>query len=392
MSFVIFGDIFSFPEGSAATNRIYTYAKGFKENGIEAHVICFANNYLEKFDGEVDDILYYHPFRQTRRNKYFLIRRWLNFRKYINTYFLLRKINKREKIIAVNSWANKLSTHLIIWILCKLIRTKLIVECNEHPLRYFQQGSIMRTSGKVKFFIESRLCSGVFCISRYLKDFYKNRGVNEKKLFLVPSTVDPSRFTGLQNLAKPLDYRYVGYFGSLTFSRDNVDLLVNAFALFNKKHPVIKLVLGGFCTPEERNSLDKLVVKNKIEKDVFIIDFLSRQEILRYVYNADALVLVRRNDLEAQASYPSKLTEFLATGKPVVTVNVGEVSDYIIDRENGFLIPPGDVESLSKALHFIFDNYEMSRKIGERGRKLTEGVFNYKFQADRMIRFINSLS
>jgi hypothetical protein len=39
MSVVIFGDVFTFPEGNAATNRVYTYAKGFIENGIDVHVI-----------------------------------------------------------------------------------------------------------------------------------------------------------------------------------------------------------------------------------------------------------------------------------------------------------------------------------------------------------------
>jgi hypothetical protein len=41
MSIVIYGDVFTFPECSAATNRVYTYAKGFIENGISVHVICF---------------------------------------------------------------------------------------------------------------------------------------------------------------------------------------------------------------------------------------------------------------------------------------------------------------------------------------------------------------
>jgi hypothetical protein len=34
MAIVIFGDNFSFPEGDASTNRVYTYARGISENGI----------------------------------------------------------------------------------------------------------------------------------------------------------------------------------------------------------------------------------------------------------------------------------------------------------------------------------------------------------------------
>ncbi len=391
MSFVIFGDIFTFPEGSAATNRVYTYAKGFIENGIPTHVICFSNNYMEQFDGVVEGIPYYHPFRQKARNPSFFVRRWQNFRKYVNTYKTLKKIHKEDKIIAVNSWANRLQTHLIIWLMCKMIGTKLVVECSEHPLRFYQGGALNRMAGKIKFFIESHMCSGVFCISRYLVNFYSSRGIKERRLLLVPSTVDPSRFTEIVKTPRPFDKPYVGYFGSLTFKRDNVDLLINAFGQFSKINPAIHLVLGGFCSPDEKKQIIDLVAKNNITERVTILGYVTRQEILSYVFHADALVLVRCNDLEAEASYPSKLTEFLATGKPVITVNVGEIADFIIHKENGFLVPHSNVEALSSAMEQVFNNYEAAKQAGQKGKELTNGVFNYNYQSKRMIEFIHSL-
>jgi hypothetical protein len=36
MSIVIYGDLFTFFEGSADTNRAYTDAKGFNKNGISS--------------------------------------------------------------------------------------------------------------------------------------------------------------------------------------------------------------------------------------------------------------------------------------------------------------------------------------------------------------------
>ncbi len=56
MSIVIFGDNFSFPEGNAATNRIYTYAKGFVENGIDVFIICNRNDYVTNGNGTLDSI------------------------------------------------------------------------------------------------------------------------------------------------------------------------------------------------------------------------------------------------------------------------------------------------------------------------------------------------
>jgi hypothetical protein len=38
MTYIIFGDYFTFPEGTASTNRVYVYAKGLIENGIRLSV------------------------------------------------------------------------------------------------------------------------------------------------------------------------------------------------------------------------------------------------------------------------------------------------------------------------------------------------------------------
>jgi glycosyltransferase involved in cell wall biosynthesis len=390
MSFVIFGDLFTFPDGQAATNRVYTYGKGFKENGINVHIIVFSSAYNEIHNGIVDGICYYYPFAQKKRSNSFFIRSGQKIKKYIRTYHLLRKINKEDKIIAINSWTNLLSTHLVVWVLAKLVRAKLITECSEHPLKDYQGGVISKMKGAAKFYIESRMCDGILCISRFLVDFHKNRGVNPKKLFHISSTVDASRF--VQTGAKPIAKRYIGYFGSLTFKRDNIDLVINAFARFSQSHPDIYLVLGGFCTTDVKKQMTELITNLHIDKKVVLMEYLTREEILRYIVHADTLVMARSNDLEASASYPSKLSEFLATGKPVVTVNVGEIADFITDKVNGFLIEPGDIDALAERLDFIFNNYQLAEAVGLKGKELTSGIFDYKFQTKRMIDYIRLLN
>jgi hypothetical protein len=71
MSIVIFGDLFSFPEGNAATNRVHAYAKGFNENGINVHVICLANEYDRTGDGIINGIHFYYPFRQKKKQIFY---------------------------------------------------------------------------------------------------------------------------------------------------------------------------------------------------------------------------------------------------------------------------------------------------------------------------------
>jgi glycosyltransferase involved in cell wall biosynthesis len=230
----------------------------------------------------------------------------------------------------------------------------------------------------------------VFCISHFLMDFYKSKGFDRRKLFLVPSTVDPTRF--INTGVKPVNFNYVGYFGSLTFERDNVDLLVSAFAEFSKQHNDIQLVLGGFCLDSQRKDLIDLIAKLGIQERVVLLEYLTREEVTQYITHASILVMVRSKDLQSQASYPSKLSEFLASSKPVISVNVGEIPLYLKDGEHVFLVEPGNTAALAQKLDYVWNNYGLALEVGQKGRQLTETVFNYNYQAKRMIEFISSIN
>lgn len=388
MSILIFGDLFTFPEGGAATNRVHCYSRGFKENGVNVSIVSFLSKYEDNANGTLDGIQYYYPFREKKRSKSVLVRFTKKIKKYFATYRLFKQLNREDKIVAINSWTNLLSTHLFAWMLSKIFRAKLITEGSEHPLRFYQGGKIKQLQGAMKVYIETRFCDGILCISRYLVDFYKQRGVNPKKLLLVPSTVDPAVFSSTAQ--RPVREKYVGYFGSLSFKRDNVDMLIHAFADFSVLYPGVRLILGGFCSPGIKDQMLDLINKLNIQSKVTVLDFLSRKEILEYIINADVLVMTRSKDLESAASYPSKLTEFLATGKPVISVNVGEISDFLSDTVNAFLVEPGNITELTNKLDFVFKNYEFARNVGQKGKELTAGIFNYNFQAKRIIDFVNS--
>ena len=390
-TYIVFGDYFTFPDGTASTNRVYTYAKGFIENGISAHVICFRNDYLEKYNGEIDGIKYYHPFSQTNRSKSFIVRRCLKFFKYFKTLALLREINKAEKIIAVQVYSEDILTQLFGYFMAKITRTKLLIERSEHPLRNYNATLIKKLVGKLRVTIETKLYDGILCISSYLIDFYDSMGFNRKKMFLVPSTVDTERFS--HDLPSPFYFKYISYCGSLTTLKDGVNILIKSFAKISAKYPDLKLVLIGEAdTEKEEMELKELAFRSVAdEKKVIFTGRLSRNDIPAYICNAEVLALARPQSIVSDAGFPSKLTEYLATGKPVVVTKVGEIPVYLHDNENAFLSEPDSADAFADKLDFVLSNYKLACKVGQMGRDLTKTVFNYNHQAKRIIEFIESL-
>jgi len=390
MSIVIFGDSFTFPEGNAATNRIYTYARGFIENNVNTYIICNKNEYLTNGNGNLEGIQYFNPLNQASRSDHFIVRNWHKVAKYFTSIKLIKKIHSQDAITAIITDTHDIFTHLFSYYLAKRLNTRLIVEKSEHPLRLFQKNALVKMRGLIKLRIESFLCDGILCISQFLVDFYKEYGLDQRKLLLVPSTVDPTRFT--QTLEKPLPYSYIGYFGGLTFSRDNIDNLIKAFASICDRHPGVNLVVGGFCTELERKQLADLILDMKMSERINLLKYLTRTEVVRYIVHSDVLVMVRAKDLETSASFPSKLTEYLVTGKPVITVAVGEISSYLTDGENCFLIEPGNCNQLAEKLDYVLNNYQLALTVAQRGKQLTNTVFNYNFQSKRIIEYIGSLN
>lgn len=292
--------------------------------------------------------------------------------------------------MAINRWSDIPFTQFYIWLLSRIFGIRIITECNEHPLRYHQQGHWRRWNGRMRFRMDAFFADGILCISDYLIRFHRDRGISSRKLFLLPSTVDPTRFKQVGE--RPLEEFYIGYFGSLTFRRDDIGVLLDAFSILHKQGKKARLVLGGFCTEDERLKIRNRISELDITSSVLLVEYLSRNEILRYIGHADILVMVRARDLESDASYPSKLTEFLASGRPVLSVNVGEVAEYIKDGINAYLVPPGDSQAMADRLIYMIDHYSEALLVGQKGRELTDTIFNYNFQAKRLIEYIQSLN
>jgi len=388
---VIFGDTFTFPEGNAATNRVHTFAKGFIENRLSVFVICFRNDYTENIQGTFEGIGYYYPYGQKVRSKHFLYRRWAKLRKYFNTCHILRVLSKQNDIRVINLWTNTLRTQLFVYLLGKLFKIRIIHEHSEHPLREFQKPRIKILWGEIKSLIGTRLCDGIFCISQYLMDFYTSRNVKEEKLLLVPSTVDNERFN--ISVAPVLPYNYIAYCGSLTIKKDGVDILIDSFSLIADDIPDIDLVLiGKGDSEDEESAIRKQTEKLNLGKRVHFLGQLSRTEVPAYLSGARVLALARPKSIIADAGFPSKLTEYLSTGKPVVVTKVGEIPFYLKDRENAFLVEPDSAKEFAGQLRAVLNNYEHALSVGNSGKRLTETIFNYNFQAVRMIGFIKSLN
>jgi len=71
----------------------------------------------------------------------------------------------------------------------------------------------------------------------------------------------------------------------------------------------------------------------------------------------------------------------MVLGKPIVATDVGGIPEVVRHNKNGFLVSPGDSGALAEAIIKLLRDKELSRKMGEEGRR----QINERFSAKKMV-------
>lgn len=226
--------------------------------------------------------------------------------------------------------------------------------------------------------------SGVVTISKGLKDYYERQGLLNVEV--INMFVDYSRF---DNITISHEEKYIAYCGTVSVHKDGVDTLIKAFSFFREKHPEYKLYLIGQMDLLGAEEIIKNLIKSlDLKESVIYKGRINADELPSILSGARMLALARPNTVQAQYGFPTKLGEYLATGKPVVVTKVGEIPLYLRDGENAFLAEPEDPESFAAKLLEVESDYIHALKIGEKGRELVFTEFSSVVQSKKLMRFI----
>jgi glycosyltransferase involved in cell wall biosynthesis len=154
----------------------------------------------------------------------------------------------------------------------------------------------------------------------------------------------------------------------------NLQLLIEAADRLHARFPQIKVVfLGGDSLMPGAEPMEaELEARAAHLGDT--VEFLGIQEnSLPWVKGFDLATCVSNPNNEG---IPNSLIEAMACRKPVVSTDVDQVSELVEDGVNGLLIPPDDLDALCAAIERLILDPELSRRLGEAGRKTVEERFS----------------
>ncbi len=88
---------------------------------------------------------------------------------------------------------------------------------------------------------------------------------------------------------------------------------------------------------------------------------------------------------------PVSLIEAQAAGKPVVSTNVGGVSDVVMNGKCGFVTPAGQTNEMAEGLLYLLERPDKRILFGEFGRNYVQSKFSYQRLVSDMSEYYNRL-
>jgi glycosyltransferase involved in cell wall biosynthesis len=374
-----------FPDGTAATSRVTAYARGLAATGEDVHVILLGPSELDEataVNTEASGVYRGIPFEYTSvstiKDPRLLTRRWRVLSSLFAARRRIRELDARSGVDTVLLYSSSMSTAAFFQRVSRPVGALYAVDLAEMPYHGMTPGAARDAKQKRygrRFIGRFDL---VVAISRYLAGYATRHLRPAAEAIVLPIMVDCDDYRpGEAPSAAP---RFVTYVGMLNEGKDGVATLVRAFSRVASDFPDVTLRLVGDSddarisnVPEYRALAEDLGVADRVE----FTGQVSRGEIPRHLGEASVLVLARPASQQADAGFPTKLGEYLASGRPVIVTRTGDIAAYLTDGENAYLVPPGDEDALVQKLRLALSDPE-AVAIGARGRQVAEQCFDYR--------------
>ena len=85
---------------------------------------------------------------------------------------------------------------------------------------------------------------------------------------------------------------------------------------------------------------------------------------------------------------PVVLMEAMASGVPVVATQIAGVPELVEDGISGFLVPPGDAQSLAERIVPLLGDPALRQRFGKAGRAEVEAEFNITAESQRLVKIL----
>ena len=228
----------------------------------------------------------------------------------------------------------------------------------------------------------------IICCSNYmLRHIETNFGISTNLVSIIPNGVDTLLFHPTPNLRKSVfnlrqqhciqNGKMLLYVGRLVREK-GCDILIDAFKTLNHDTPGTSLIIVG--EGPLKQSLMNKVHQLGLQNHIHFMGFVDQQTLVAAYKSADVLVIPSLYE-----PFGIVALEGMASGAPVVSSDVGGLSEVVENGFTGLKVTPGDRDSLVSAIRQVLEVPSLSRFLKRNGYEYILKRYNWDLVAEKTV-------
>jgi glycosyltransferase involved in cell wall biosynthesis/peptidoglycan/xylan/chitin deacetylase (PgdA/CDA1 family) len=380
-----------YPNGIASAARITAVGKALKSQGWDFRLLhCGPSPYAldTRKTGVHDEVPFFYMTRVRRPANAFL--RAL--------VYLLAIWNLTLKMLAL--WPQRRQTavwiyfmggllHAYVTGLCRVLGFCTIQELCEWLPGEPGNGRFSNWQHRGQMF---KHAAGVLVISKLLED--RVRGIAERVnrdllVLRVPALVDNAMFAADPAAPQPEISAYFVWSGGGGWIKD-VKYIVRAMAAAKRKGFVCRTKIIGPHANSEQAIKTYAVELGVDPNDVVFTGFISAEQVKAEYLSARALLAPLWDDDRSRTRMPNKLGEYLASGRPVISCQVGDVCDLLVHGVDAYLARPADDQDFADQMIAVLQDPQNAETVGVAGQRVALRQLHPKVHRERIAQFFHA--
>nr|WP_218932237.1 glycosyltransferase [Adhaeretor mobilis] len=229
---------------------------------------------------------------------------------------------------------------------------------------------------------------GVIAISRWLEEFARR---HKRPVLRIPALGEGLE-EPLSSSAESEKFTMT-YLGSM-IERDLPHSLLDGVLAAASRGLELDLVIVGRLEATSAGRAARARIKGdpRLCKCVTVTGWLTDEEMRSRLRESDCFVLLRDDEIQTRACFPTRLPDYLQSAKPTILSAVGDVNLYFRHRQNAWLLKPGSGPGeLADALIYLHEHPHEASEIGRAGFHTCLEELGYQQHGSRLSEFLTKL-
>ncbi len=169
---------------------------------------------------------------------------------------------------------------------------------------------------------------------------------------------------------------------------NDLEVALEAARLIHERAPEVKLVFLG--DGKEKSNLQKKAASLNLTNVLFLPP-VPKEGMAEALAGADACLAILKPIEEYKTTYPNKVFDYMAAGRPVVLAIDGVIREVVEAAGGGIFAEPGNPAALAEAICRLAADPVTSRQMGLAGRHYLEEHFSRQASADKLARLLEEM-